>query len=356
MHKHLSLIAFALIIGVGAAPQSRADTVFTTALAGSNETPPNASAGTGFAVLTLNTAETAVTFHIEFSGLTGTETAAHFHNAPPGTAGPVVFALPLGSPKDGVWPVGPADVALLTAGAIYVNVHSTSFPGGEIRGNLSAATNLFTATLAGTNEVPPNASPGTGTASILLNEAGTVGFYQVEFSGLNGTETAAHFHNAPPGVAGPVVFGLLLGSPKAGVWLPSSAQAAALAAGEIYVNVHSTLFAGGEIRGDFAPVASAVDESAPSAGIALGQNYPNPFNPNTTIEYTLSMDARVTLTIHDLRGRTVRTLIDEAVAAGRRSVTWDGRNDAGEPLPSGVYFLRIQGAGAEQTQKLMLAK
>jgi len=356
MDRCLTVLALALAAGACVVPQSQAATVFTTALAGSNETPPNASPATGFAVLTLNDAQTQVTFHIQFSGLVGTETAAHLHHAPPGVAGPVVFGLPLGSPKNGVWPVGPTEVAWLTAGEIYVNIHSTSFPGGEIRGNLSASDNDYSAALGGSNEVPPNASPATGTVSLSVNDAGTVGIYHVEYSGLLGTETAAHFHNAPPGSNGPVVLGLPLGSPKDGVWLMSAANLASLLAGSIYLNVHSTLFPGGEIRGNLGPAPTAVDGSAPSSGLTLGQNFPNPFNPSTRIEYALQADGRVTLTIHDLRGRLLRTLVDEVVAAGQRAVTWDGRSDAGEALPSGVYLYRIQGAGEQQTRKLMLTK
>lgn len=116
---------------------AQGEVVFSAVLSGANEVPPNASPGVGTAVLTLNDAQTEVSFHIEFSGLLGTETAAHFHNAPPGTNGSVVFGLPLGSPKDGVWAVGPAEVAMLMAEEVYVNVHTTSFPGGEIRGNLA---------------------------------------------------------------------------------------------------------------------------------------------------------------------------------------------------------------------------
>jgi hypothetical protein len=117
-----------------------AEILFSAELTGLAEVPPTPSPGTGTALLSLNDAETEVTYHIEFSGLLGTETAAHFHNAPPGVAGPVIFGLPMGSPKDGVWAVGVAEVAALFAGEVYVNVHSDMFPGGELRGDISVLT------------------------------------------------------------------------------------------------------------------------------------------------------------------------------------------------------------------------
>src|SRR6185295_14479293 len=76
---------------------------FITDLNGSNEVPANASPATGSGIFSYDDVSNDLTYHITFSGLVATETAAHFHVAPPGVAGPVVFPLPLGSPKDGVW-------------------------------------------------------------------------------------------------------------------------------------------------------------------------------------------------------------------------------------------------------------
>lgn len=355
MRKNLTIVVSALAGLLALAPLAEAETVFTAALKGSNEVPANASTATGFAILTLNDAQTSVTYHIEFSGLSAAETAAHFHHAVPGSNGSVVLGLPLGSPKDGAWAVGPTEVAWLFAHEIYMNVHTTAFPGGEIRGNLSIANDSYAAAMAGSNEVPPNGSAGMGTATLTLNAFQDLALYHIEFSGLSAAETAAHFHHAPPGSNGSVVLGLPLGTPKDGAWIITAAQVGWLLAGEIYVNVHTTAFPGGEIRGDLGPAPTGV-ETSPSVGLTLGQNFPNPFNPSTTIEYSLSQAGPVTLTIHDIRGRLVRTLVDGPLGAGRRSVSWDGRSDAGESLPSGVYLLRIQGGGEQQTRKLMLAK
>lgn len=68
---------------------------------------------------------------------------------------------------------------------------------------------------------------------------------------------------------------------------------------------------------------------------------PNPFNPSTTLSFTLAAAGQTRLTIHDLRGRTVRTLIDHAMAPGRWSVTWNGRDDRGRVLPAAPYITRL---------------
>src|SRR5690606_35868026 len=73
----------------------------------------------------------------------------------------------------------------------------------------------------------------------------------------------------------------------------------------------------------------------------LGDNYPNPFNPSHTIEYGLPHAAHVTLDVFDVSGRTSATLIDAPRAAGTHTISWQGYNAHGVPVPSGLYFYRI---------------
>ena len=95
----------------------------------------------------------------------------------------------------------------------------------------------------------------------------------------------------------------------------------------------------------------------------LKQNYPNPFNPSTTIEFTLPVAQRVILEIYDISGQLVKTLIDALKPAGIYKVDWDGTNEAGEQVASGVYFYRLRtenfhsestGKTFIQTRKMML--
>ena len=82
-------------------------------------------------------------------------------------------------------------------------------------------------------------------------------------------------------------------------------------------------------------------------------NAPNPFNPSTTITYTLGSDAQVSLTIFDMQGRTVKSLVNASQTAGSHAAVWDGTNEAGVQVPSGSYIYQVS-TGSEVETKLML--
>ena len=93
------------------------------------------------------------------------------------------------------------------------------------------------------------------------------------------------------------------------------------------------------------------------AELALRQSYPNPSNPSTRIEFSIPVAAKVQLRIFDVRGRLVATLVDRYVPAGRQFAEWNGREDNGNGVPSGVYFYRLMVPGqATLTRKLVLLK
>lgn len=91
-------------------------------------------------------------------------------------------------------------------------------------------------------------------------------------------------------------------------------------------------------------------------GFALHQNYPNPFNPACEIAYDLPKDCHVTLSIYNVLGQKVRVLVDENENAGNKSVKWDGRDDRGQEVTSGIYFSRIQAGDFVQSKKMVLMK
>lgn len=91
-------------------------------------------------------------------------------------------------------------------------------------------------------------------------------------------------------------------------------------------------------------------------GFTLYQNYPNPFNPATQIEFSLNTASDVRLTVYDLLGREVTSLIDTPLEAGRHSATWNGRDQHGQVVSSGVYFYRLKTESSEQTRKMILMK
>jgi hypothetical protein len=104
------------------------------------------------------------------------------------------------------------------------------------------------------------------------------------------------------------------------------------------------------------PTAVARDRSPGTAPVRLLQNVPNPFNPTTEIAYELTAGCRVRLEVFDVSGGKVATLVDGHRRAGKSVVRWDGRNEEGSRLASGVYFYRLQAAGNTITRKMVLLK
>jgi hypothetical protein len=97
---------------------------------------------------------------------------------------------------------------------------------------------------------------------------------------------------------------------------------------------------------------------APS-GYALYPNFPNPFNPTTAINYQIPMtksQPHVTLKIFNVLGQEVKTLVDEPQAAGTYSVTWDGKDNAGREMGSGVYFYSLMSGDYQATERMLLVK
>jgi len=89
----------------------------------------------------------------------------------------------------------------------------------------------------------------------------------------------------------------------------------------------------------------------------LDQNYPNPFNPTTTISFSLPKESPVTFEIYNMLGVKIRTLMaGDTKSAGVHSVTWDGKNDAGVIMPSGVYLYRVHAGSFLSSKKMTLLK
>lgn len=88
----------------------------------------------------------------------------------------------------------------------------------------------------------------------------------------------------------------------------------------------------------------------------LAHNYPNPFNPSTTIKYQVEERSHVDLSIYDLTGRKVMTLVDEEMSRGDYIVEWNGQNSAGHDVASGVYLYRLETADFSQAQKMVLLR
>jgi len=229
---------------------------FSTLLSGDQEVPANTTKASGYGTVVLDPATKTISGVLVTSGIVGI--AAHIHDGLPGVSGPV--AIPLsGGPTVWTVPAGTvltdAQVARLTAGAYYYNVHTTAAPNGEIRGQLAQQVRF--AALTGASEVPPVTTTASGTGVLAFSPTtGQISGF-VKTSGITGT--VAHIHEAAAGVSGGVIVPLTQTPAGSGVWVVAAGQTltqsqiASFNAGNLYFNVHSAANPSGEIRGQILP-------------------------------------------------------------------------------------------------------
>jgi YVTN family beta-propeller protein len=111
-----------------------------------------------------------------------------------------------------------------------------------------------------------------------------------------------------------------------------------------------------EVSGRQSKVVFGPYEVICRAPFELAQNVPNPFNPTTSIRFTIPEDGYVRLAVYDAAGRRIRTLVDRELKANFYRVDWNGRNDAGRQVASGIYFYRIQAGRHTQARKMLLLR
>jgi len=191
-------------------------------------------------------------------------TVMHIHRGAPGVNGPVLFDLgsPV-SPVEATWHMSPPDVTDLFAGNLYVNVHTGGRPTGAIRGQIvPRGIDVSSFVLNGSNEVPPTDSVNSGFCSTDLSDDAASLF--VRCTHTIAAPTAAHLHDAPPGLDGPAVFDFPLTSPFSGNAPLTPRLIADYEAGFLYVNIHSQAYDTGEIRGQAFDSAAAEAVNAPA--------------------------------------------------------------------------------------------
>jgi hypothetical protein len=108
------------------------------------------------------------------------------------------------------------------------------------------------------------------------------------------------------------------------------------------------------------PYMAAVDRERPGPGsidaVHLEQNHPNPFSPHTRISFSLPREGWVNLKVYSAEGRLIRTLFSGRRGPGRYRLVWDGADEAGRPVPSGVYFCSLVAPGVRESSKMVLTR
>ena len=127
--------------------------------------------------------------------------------------------------------------------------------------------------------------------------------------------------------------------------------------GNFYPPTAAPLQAGLAVKFTTVATDSYVDADDPViAPFALQQNYPNPFNPSTTLSFSLAKSGQARLAVYNTKGQLIRTLVDSELPGGQHSVVWNGLDDAGRSVSSGVYLYKLEANSASQTRRMLLMK
>jgi len=264
-------------------------------LRGIEEVPANNSPAVGCGRFVIDTCANTLTYHIVIADLSTPETAAHIHGvANPGVNAGVLIPLPAGPVKIGTWTYPETLQNDLLSGRMYVNVHTTANPGGEVRGQIVT----HVAVIDAVQETPTNASTAQGFGVFTLNTSSNTLSYYIGFAGLTSAETAAHIHGfVNYGSGAGVLFPLPAGNPKVGTITYTEAMEQGFVNGLTYANIHTVNFPGGEIRGQ---IVSSVN---PMNG---GQEVPA--NASTSAGCTLcAVDTGAKVLGYDLKRSTLAT-------------------------------------------------
>jgi len=250
---------FSVLFFAASLDASSSRTHFTAEILGEWVVPPVVSSATGTASLSLNEDQTELDYHITIEGIT--PSAAHFHNSVFDSTGPIVKTLDFsgGLTISGTWsstdatePLTAELVTELLAGRLYINIHTSGNPDGEIRGNVISII-LFSSSLSGDNVPTPVTTSATGTGFFFYaGENERLFGYSINVEGL--TPTASHFHQGAAGEIGSILIPVDLvdnhadsGFSNEPVHIEDSVVTDLLM-GNVYLNNHSAANPGGEIR------------------------------------------------------------------------------------------------------------
>ncbi|MBK9722491.1 MAG: CHRD domain-containing protein [Saprospiraceae bacterium] len=288
--------------------------MFVATMSAGDEVPPVRSDALGLMTFLISEDRTEMFVHGAFSNLTGTVGGCHIHLGGSDTTGPVFIdlsSLIVGKRIKGAVKIPAGFFPLAMLSELYVNVHTSVFPNGEIRGQLNwKAELIFPAILAGNNEVPPVTTNGLGVGTFRFSQNLTRLQYEILPTGLSGPATAAHIHQGPTGANGPVIADL-----NAGPFIAGTIEDPIIVEDVLfsifftgaYVNIHTAANPGGEIRGQLvyealvngSGIMNGDQETPPVTTSARGYGYASLQYPNLdTIFYVVHFEGVAATAAH----------------------------------------------------------
>jgi hypothetical protein len=298
-----------------------------------------------------------------YNQLTSTPNAAHFHMGEPTQSGGVVKEITVGANTiTGMWtkydamqPLTSAMLTQLLYGNLYFVIHTDSNPNGEIRGQVfRLAREGFIAELDGKQN--NNNSMGMGSGVLTYDRDRMNLHYMITFDNLSSDVTAAHLHKGVKGENGGVVYDLNMPTNNGfyGYWKNgfNNAQSLPLRRGDsIYVNIHTSNFPNGEIRGQFWRNyrISSPTVTTGIADIVTNQSninlYPNPANRELNVTFEAVQNATGSVNLYDINGKLI-VLKNGNICSGVNTITVET-----ESLKPGIYIAELTVNGQVVTRK-----
>lgn len=328
--------------------------VFDTWLTGNQEVPSVVTDGIGLAVCTVSPDLATVSTWVQVDDLSGIITASHLHNAALGASGGVILDLSAGISHGTITqldlPISSSTLITMLSGNAYVNVHTTAFAGGEIRGQLYRLARLgYAYDMCPQQEVTPptGAALVGGSGMFAFNRDMDEAHAMFVANNLSSAFMGAHIHNGAMGTDGPVVFnatpifangGAFFYFTDQGAMPFNAAFAEMVRSGNAYVNIHTVNNPGGELRGQIVdnltcPILTAtLDLNAKGFEVTV---FPNPTVESINVgisEAIFDETQEVTLRLMDAMGRQI----------WQKTTTQSQNRYEVATLPTGQYQVLVQ--------------
>ncbi len=344
---------------------------FDAWLDGDQQVPAVTTTAMGVSRLLLNTTMDTLWYDVVADGLSGAITSAHFHTGAWGSTGGVAADISSNISGNSIsgYVAGTALTSTmltdLIEGNLYINVHTAANAGGEIRGQVyRLAREGYTMKLSGDQQVPAISVPAWGTGVVSVDRDGTNLHYMVVANGLSGVLTGAHFHSGAAGANGGVALDLSSVFTSAGgnasgfgYWKSTDATpytdlVDSMVWNEmIYLNLHTTANAGGEIRGQVMHWESCMnmpsginDEGIENTAVFV---FPNPASDVVSVSFVSSGAEKTNVVITDMLGKQVSTQNFNFVK-GQNTATVNV-----EGLNSGIYFITVNNVNEKVTKRFI---
>ena len=322
---------------------------FDAAIDGAQEVPANASTAKGTMYANIRSTLDTMDYAVLVTGITPTN--AHFHKGVTGVSGGVVIPLTaVGASFPNLYAAKvPLTAALIDAfikDSMYVNIHSSAFPNGEIRGQVASLMRTgLVSNLCGGQETPAVNTTASGAGFVSISRDKSLVLLDAVTNGLSTNASGAHIHRGEKGVAGPVILNLttvLSGNATRGVIDLTTAPTLAdsMIRGLTYFNFHTAANPNGEIRGQAAP--DLVQECLANATFELNGEqlsvkiFPNPMNEAVNLVFDSNDPFDAQIVISDLLGRQMVTKNVE-ILRGPNQVNMSVNN-----LQNGIYFVQLR--------------